>query len=105
MDNSTLLSVLKTDLQTKTDANDSYLSQLLNFSLSQMKEMGITVEMTTDTNDEEVASDESIQMIQVHFASYLFRKRAGEETGMPRFLKREINNLLFSQKMETGEEA
>lgn len=103
MDSNTLLAVLKTDLQTKTTANDSYLTQLLNFSLSQLKEMGITVTMAEDTEGNAVASDESIQMIQVHFASYLFRKRAGEETGMPRFLKREINNLLFSQKM--GEES
>lgn len=104
MTNQLLLELLKNDLQIKTTANDSYLEQLLSFALSQLKQMGISIEESKDDNDVTVASDEAVQVIQMQFASYLFRKRAGEETAMPRFLKREINSLLFNQKMESDQE-
>lgn len=102
MTNEVLLQLLKNDLQITTNANDSYLEQLLQFSLTQMERMGITIEVISD-NDVNVASDEAIQVIQMQYASYLFRKRAGEETAMPRFLKRELNGLLLSQKMGSEE--
>ncbi len=34
----------------------------------------------------------------IDYAAYLFRKRAGTETAMPRFLRWELNNILVSQK-------
>ena len=37
-------------------------------------------------------------MAVVQYAAYLFRKRAGNETAMPRFLRLRLNNILFSQK-------
>lgn len=99
MTNALLMQLLKNDLQLKTTANDAYLQQLLNYALSQLKQMGITIAEEQDEEGVTVASDEAIQVIQMQFASYLFRKRAGDETAMPRFLKRAINSLLFNQKM------
>ena len=82
-----LLTILKKDLQMLTASNDEYLLKLLDFSKNLMTREGIVY-------------DESLecQMVQVHYAAYLFRRRGGEETNMPRFLRYELNNLLFSQK-------
>lgn len=89
-----LLKLLKADLQMRTDSNDAYLTQLLEFSILEMERVGITI-----NNDAEQ------QMIQVHLAAYLFRKRGSDETEPPRFLKRELNNLLMSQKARRGDSA
>ena len=47
--------------------------------------------------------DDSVEsgMVQVHYAAWLFRKRAANvnETGMPRFLRYELNKRLMSQVM------
>lgn len=32
------------------------------------------------------------------YAAYLFRKRAGQDTSMPRYLRLQLNNLKISQK-------
>lgn len=82
------LLLLKKDLQRNTTANDEYLYFLLDSSVAAIKREGITL----DEND--IESD----MVVIHYAAYLFRKRAGTETAMPRFLRYELNNLLFSQK-------
>lgn len=88
MTNGELLTVLKSDLQMTTTANDSYLGELLAFAQKLIVQEGIAFD----------ESDINCQMIQVQYAAYLFRKRAGSETSMPRFLRYELNNLLFSQK-------
>ena len=82
-----LLTVLKSDLQMITNSNDEYLTQLLNFSKNLMQREGIVY-----------TEELECQMVQIHYAAYLFRKRGGAETAMPRFLRYELNNLLFSQK-------
>lgn len=82
-----LLTVLKSDLQMITAANDDYLTELLGFSQQLMEREGIIMDDSLEC-----------QMIQVHYAAYLFRRRGGTETTMPRFLRYELNNLLFSQK-------
>jgi hypothetical protein len=81
------LDLLKRDLQMTTSANDNYLSSLLEAAKSYMKREGI---IETDTIE--------YLMTKVHYAAYLFRKRSSKETSMPRFLRFELNNLLFSQK-------
>ena len=48
---------------------------------------GIVLEDTLECN-----------MIQIHYAAYLFRKRSSADTGMPCFLRYELNNLLMHQK-------
>ena len=82
------LTLLKKDLQQMTTANDEYLTNLLTFAKAAIEREGITV----------VKGDVECEMAVIHYAAYLFRKRAGTDTAMPRFLRYELNNLLFSQK-------
>ena len=82
------LVVLKNDLQLKTDANDNFLLFLIKSSKELIEQEGIKLN----------ESDVNCDLVQVHYAAYLFRRRGGTETSMPRFLRYELNNLLFSQK-------
>ena len=82
------LTLLKNDLQMLTSSNDTLLSSLLDASLKYIQKEGITL----------VENDIGIDMVIVQYAAYLFRKRASEETAMPRFLRYNLNNILFSQK-------
>lgn len=82
------LTLLKNDLQMLTSSNDSLLSHLLDASTEYIQKEGITL----------VENDIGIDMVIVQYAAYLFRKRASEETAMPRFLRYNLNNILFSQK-------
>lgn len=82
------LVILKNDLQLKTDANDNFLLFLLKSSKELIEQEGINL------NENDINCD----LVQVHYAAYLFRRRGGTETSMPRFLRYELNNLLFSQK-------
>ena len=82
------LTLLKNNLQMLTSSNDSLLSSLLDASVEYIQKEGITL----------VENDIGIDMVIVQYAAYLFRKRASEETAMPRFLRYNLNNILFSQK-------
>lgn len=82
------LTLLKNDLQMLTSSNDTLLSSLLDASVEYIHKEGITL----------VENDIGIDMVIVQYAAYLFRKRASEETAMPRFLRYNLNNILFSQK-------
>lgn len=86
------LVILKKDLQMTTAANDEYLNTLLTFAEAAVKREGITL----------ADGDIECDMAVIHYAAYLFRKRAGTDTAMPRFLRYELNNLLFSQKGSGG---
>ena len=88
------LTLLKLDLQQTTQANDTYLAYLLTSA-------------EAFVNREGVQDDGSVEYdaVLIHYAAYLFRKRAAStagnkdsETAMPRFLRYEMNNLLFAQK-------
>lgn len=70
-----------------TTANDEYLFHLLELAEQLITREGIQVEDSTEYSG-----------IQIQYAAYLFRKRASDETVMPRFLRWELNNLLVSQK-------
>ena len=87
MINTEKLVILKKDLQQMTTANDTYLETLLTFAEAAIQREGIVLK-----------DDIECDMAVIHYAAYLFRKRAGTETAMPRFLRYELNNLLFSQK-------
>ena len=82
------LVLLKQDLQMLTSANDEFLKSLITTAESAIQREGIML----------VENDMGIDMAVVQYAAYLFRKRAGNETAMPRFLRRRLNNILFSQK-------
>ena len=79
--------MLKKDLQRPTSANDDYLIFLLQAAETNIIKEGIRL-------DEGIESD----MVVIQYAAYLFRKRAGEDTAMPRFLRLELNNMKISQK-------
>ena len=81
------LSVLKNDLQLMSNANDLFLSLLLEQAAEAIKQEGIIL-------NESIQSD----MIIISYAAYLFRKRAGTDTAMPKILRYQLNNLLFGQK-------
>lgn len=85
------LSILKKDLQQMTSANDEYLTFLLQQAKAAIEGEGISV----------IEDNIRCEMAVIQYAAYLFRKRAVAETAMPRFLRYELNNLLFSQKGAT----
>ena len=85
------LLLLKRDLQLRTSSNDEYLSFLLAGAKKLIEQEGIML----------IDGDTGCDMVQIQYAAYLFRRRGGEETSMPRFLRYELNNLLFSQKGRT----
>lgn len=87
MNDAAKLAVLKQDLQMLTNANDDYLRNLLNLAASAIQTEGI-----------KLAEDIESDMAVIQYAAYLFRKRAGTDTAMPRFLRWQLNNMLFSQK-------
>lgn len=90
------LVLLKMDLQMITCSNDVYLRHLLDFAAAAMTKEGAT-------DDGSIA----YEGIQIEYAAYLFRKRAANTAGgkdsataMPRFLRWQLNNLIFHQHQE-----
>ena len=101
MNSTEKLSILKKDLQIANTANDEYLTFLLNTAEELMRIEGI-----------HLASDDiKFEAVQIHYAAYLFRARAATngarfysynssgstEARMPRFLRYELNELVFSK--------
>ena len=82
------LVILKKDLQMLTTANDEYLKKLIELAVENIKTEGIELK----------EGDIRCDMAVIQYAAFLFRKRAGDVTTMPRFLRYELNNLLFNQK-------
>lgn len=100
------LTILKSNLQMLTSANDVFLNHLLMVAEAMMDREGIINDGSVD-----------YEATQIDYAAYLFRKRAGNtsgvggfapdggETAMPRFLRYSLNNLLLSQKISAASEA
>ena len=87
MDKTQILTLLKLDLTISTAAYDQLLNGLIDRAIKAIEREGITL-----GND--LVAD---QMIVVQYAAYLWRKRKGEDTGMPRSLRYELNNLWVAQ--------
>jgi len=81
------LTLLKSDLQMLTSANDVFLKSLIETAKAAIQREGITL----------VENDMDIDMAVVQYAAYLFRKRVAADTAMPRFLRYRLNNIHFSQ--------
>lgn len=81
------LAILKKDLQLLTGVHDEYLKVLLEQGAAAIRREGITL-------GEDIESDVAV----IQYAAYLFRKRASPDAGMPRYLRWQLNNMLFSQK-------
>lgn len=86
------LILLKQDIGIATGAKDEYLGHLLQLGDKEMQREGINKEDSVEYNG-----------LNIQYAAYLFRKRAGTETMMPRSLRWGLNNLLFSQKANGNE--
>ena len=82
-----MLKTLKYNLQKLSSADDEYLKKLILQAIALMDREGIVNDGTNDYD-----------MAVIDYAAFLFRKRAKTEMVMPRFLRIELNNLLFSQK-------
>lgn len=86
-----MLTMLKIDLGISTTAYDERLEQYLETAQNEIVREGITFP------DELEASD--MQLI-VMYAAWMWRRRDGVSTEMPRMLRYQLNNRLFSQKMQ-----
>ena len=93
-DSATMLTMLKTDLGISSTSYDARFAQYLQSAQKEIVRVGITFPETLDVED--------MQLI-VMYASYMWRKRDGNETGMPRDLQFLLHNRLMSQKMKVGE--
>ena len=89
------LILLKQDLQMLTSSNDAFLSSLLDAAQTAIQREGINIP----------ENDVDIILCIVQYAAYLFRKRAGTDTAMPRFLRYRLNNIWLSQHVggESGD--
>lgn len=88
MTDSNVLTMLKTDLQISVSATqyDEYLKNLITLARAAIGKEGI-----------ELADNVEDGMLVEMYAAYLYRKRK-ENIAMPRSLRYELNNRLFSQK-------
>ena len=94
MTDAELLKMTKSNLQIAGSTWDDYLAQLLTAAQGAIATQGIMLDLEKidDCN------------LVVMYASYLYRKRADDNPSMPRMLRYELNNRLFSQKVAAEEE-
>jgi len=88
MNESTMLQMLKIDLGITTTAYDARLLQYLTSARDAITIEGITLD------DTKISDGDLIIM----YAAWLWRKRDSAE-GMPRMLRWQLNNRLFSEKV------
>lgn len=103
MTDAEILTMSKANLQLLTPAFDTFLSQLIAVSKTEIEREGITLDL------DDIADCNLVVM----YTSFLYRRRAenNENTAywteanqyfdMPRMLRHALNNRLFSQKMRT----
>ena len=85
------LTLLKADLEIMGSTKDKYLSYLLQVADLEITKEGISLIESID--------DENLRIM---YAAYLYRKRAAENTTMPRMLRWALNNRLMKQKGAIG---
>ena len=84
------LTLLKADLERMGSTKDKYLLHLLLVAEQEIVKEGISLTESID--------DENLRIM---YAAYLYRKRAAENTTMPRMLRWALNNRLMKQKGAT----
>ena len=89
MNDSTMLEMLKVDLGISTDAYDTRLAQYLTTARQNIITEGVTLDYD-DIGD---------CTLVIMYAAWLWRKRDTGE-GMPRMIRYELNNRLFSEKVD-----
>lgn len=82
-----ILIILKTDLQICVKNYDVYLNSIIEAAAVAIRKEGIILSDNTEDG-----------MLVEMYAAYLYRKRKEENTAMPRMLRWQLNNRLFSQK-------
>lgn len=92
MDNSTILTILKTDLQISVDAYDDLLNKYILLAKKNIETEGITLTESAEDG-----------MLVETYAAWLARKRK-ENVPMSRMLRYMLNNRLLSEKMKTKED-
>lgn len=85
-----LVFALKIDLGIMTDAFDSRLVTFLKNAQQALQREGVTL---TDSAEDDT--------LTVQYAAWTWRHRNTGE-GMPRMLRRALNNRIFSQHMQEG---
>lgn len=88
------LALVKLDLQRITPQGsdiDTFIIHLIRAAQTEIRREGITLDLE-DTGDCHIV---------VMYASYLYRKRVGNEPAMPRMLRYTLNNRLFAEKAVT----
>ena len=93
MDKQTMLASLKIDLGITTTAFDDKLQEYLTMAADAIAREGIDLDPTS-------LSDGTLQVM---YAGWMWRKRDTGD-GMPRMLRYQLNNRLFSQKISEGSE-
>lgn len=91
----TALSLMKQGLLIGTDGYDTYLEQLLDAAKVYLIREGAASLDESETGD--------LQLI-VGYADYLYRQRGDASYKMPRWLRWNINNRIFSEKMAEVED-
>lgn len=92
MDNSTILTILKTDLQISVDAYDDLLNNYILLAKKNIETEGITLTESAEDG-----------MLVETYAAWLARKRK-ENVPMSRMLRYMLNNRLLSEKMNAEED-
>lgn len=82
-----ILGIVKYDLGITSENWNDYLEHLIEVSKTEIGREGITLQDNAGDN----------QLI-VMYTAYLYRKRTGEQAGMPRMLRYALNNRLLSEK-------
>lgn len=86
---STMLTMLKTDLGITTTAYNGRLENYLESADTQIRREGITLDYTS-IDDMQLA---------VMYSAWMWRRRDGVDSGMPRMLRYQLNNRLFAEKV------
>ena len=84
-----LLAMLKVDLGITTTAYDPRLTQYIESAIRQIRREGAVLDL----------SEVDDMQLVVMYAAWTWRRRDSGE-GMPRMLRYQLNNRIFSEKME-----
>ena len=104
-----ILIVLKTDLQISATQYDTYLTNIITLAKAAIQREGIVlkeIESCTSATDENAEGTENTEpcysvedgMLIAMYSAYIYRKRKEANSAMPRMLRYELNQRLFSQK-------
>lgn len=86
-----ILTILKTDLKISVNNYDEYLQKCIEAAAAAIETEGIVLKNNIEDG-----------MLTELYAAHLYRKRHEEESGIPKHLRRMLNNRLFKEKVNGG---